>query len=181
MSKYIYLLFAIAVIALNACKSEEKKVDLATEIAMLEDSVFTENREGFRPMQDDNARLLTEKYEAFANTEVGEEKAIDALFKAVSIAQNISRSYAKSAQLLKRIYTNYPESKGAVRAKFDEAYLYANGINNYDKAKELYEAFIRTHPDSEYAVIAEQELQVLGKSLDDILKEAKENAKLNVE
>lgn len=188
MTKYFYFLFAFAIIGLTACQSEqseadsvEENVDLATQIKSLEDSVFTENREGFRPMQDENARLLTAKYQAFAKTDVEETKAIDALFKAVSLAQNVNRSYAKAAQLLNQIYTDYPESNGAIRAKFDEAYLYANVINDHDKAKELYEIFIKNHPDSEYTTIAKQDLSILGKSLDDILKEAKEKTGKTVE
>lgn len=175
MTKYFYFLFAFAIISLTACQSEQSEADLATEIKSLEDSVFTENREAFRPMQDKNARLLTEKYEAFAKTEVEETEAIDALFKAVSVAQ-YNKSYAKAAQLLQQIYTKYPESNGAVRARFDEAYLYDDKIQNIDKAKELYEAFIKDYPDSEYKILAEQSLSVLGKSLDDVLKEAKEKA-----
>lgn len=175
MTKYTYLLFAFAIISLTACQSEQNTADLASQIKSLEDSVFTENREAFRSMQDDNGRLLTEKYEAFAKTDVEETQAIDALFKAVSIAQ-YNRSYAKAAQLLKQIYTDYPESNGAVRARFDEAYLYDDKIKDIDKAKELYEAFLKDYPDSKYKVLAEQSLSVLGKSLDDILKEAKEKA-----
>lgn len=180
MTKYFYLLFAFAIISLTACQSGESEADLGADIKALEDSVFTENREGFRPMQDENARLLVEKYEAFANAEAEETEAIDALFKGVSIAQ-YSKSYAKAAQLLQQIYTDYPESNGAIRARFDEAYLYDDKIKNTDKAKELYEAFIKDYPDNEYTILAKQSLSVLGKSLEDILKEAKEKAKEVVE
>lgn len=173
MIKYFYFLFAFVIFA--ACQSAKSPDELAVEIKSLEDSVFTENREGFRPMQDENARLLIEKYEAFAKKATEEDKAIDALFKAIGIAQ-YNKSYAKAAQLLKKIYTKYPESNGAVRARFDEAYLYDDKMQDTDKAKELYEAFINDYPDSEYTILAKQSLSVLGKSLEDILKDAQEKA-----
>jgi len=182
MIKYFHFIFAFGIICLTACQSEENKedatagiVDLATEIKALEDSVYTENREGFRLMQEKNARLLIEKYEAFAKTAVEETEAIDALFKAISVAQ-YNKSYAKAAQLLKEIYTKYPKSNGAVRARFDEAYLYDDKIQNFDKAKELYEAFIKDYPDSKYTTTAEQCLSILGEDLDDILKRVQQKA-----
>lgn len=175
MRTYYYLLFAFAIISLNACQKGQDKAGLANDIAILEDSVFTENREGFRPMQEANARLLVEKYEAFAKSKVEASQAIDALFKAVSVAQ-YNRSYAKAAQLLEQIYSKYPDTDAAVRARFDEAYLYDDKIKNIEKARTLYEALIKDYPNSDYRVLAEQSLSVLGKNLEDILKEAKEKA-----
>lgn len=175
MKTYYYLLFAFAIISWSACQEKQDEAGLSTDIASLEDSVFTANREAFRPLQEENARLLVEKYEAFAKTVAEENQAIDALFKAVSVAQ-YNKSYAKAAQLLAQIYTTYPDSNAAARARFDEAFLYDDKIKNTEKARELYEAIIKDFPDSDYKILAEQSLSILGKNLEDILKATKEKA-----
>ncbi|MFK7947754.1 MAG: tol-pal system YbgF family protein [Saprospiraceae bacterium] len=175
MTKYFYFLFAFAIISITACQSEQSTDDLATEIKALEDSVFTENMEGYKPLQDENARLLVEKYEAYVKTDIEEVKALIALSRAIGIAE-YNKSYAKAAQLIQQIYTDYPESNAAADARLREAILYDTKIQNVDKAKELYEAFIKDYPNHKDVDLAKQALSALGKSLEDILKEAKEKA-----
>jgi len=47
-------------------------------------------------------------------------------------------------------------------------YIYANDLNDYDKAKASYEKFIELYPDHMLVPSAQWEIENLGKSLDEI-------------
>ena len=49
-------------------------------------------------------------------------------------------------------------------------------MNNFAKAKSLYEKYLSTYPDSSLAKMAKFELQNIGRSADDILKSLQDTA-----
>jgi TolA-binding protein len=174
MKKLLYIAtLSVAIFAINACKSDTKAtVDLTTTISNLEDSIFTKEG-GIKPLQQENGRKLTTAYEEYAASGVADTVAIEALNKAAAIAKNVTGSYAKSIQLLKQIYTDYPESPRAADAEFLEAYTYANDLQDYDTAQKLYMAFTKKHPNHPMFSTTVLELKNLGKTPEMMIEEFK--------
>jgi TolA-binding protein len=178
MKKLLYIAtLSVAIFVINACKSDTKAtVDLKTAIENLEDSIFTKEG-GIKPLQEDNGRKLTAAYEEYAASGVADTVAIEALNKAAAIAKNVNQGYAKSIQLLKQIYTNYPESPRAADAEFLEAYTYSNDLQDYDTAQKLYTAFIQKYPKHQMYKSAVLELKNLGKTPEMMIEEFKKMKK----
>lgn len=177
---YISTLF-VAICTINACKSDTKATtDLKTTITALEDSIFTKEG-GIKPLQEENGRKLTAAYEEYAVSGIPDSVAVEVLNKAAAIAKNVNGSYAKSIQLLKQIYTNYPESPRAADAEFMEAYTYANDLQDYDTAKKLYDAFMQKHPKHPMYETAILEVKNLGKTPEMMIEEFKKNGQLKID
>jgi len=172
MKKVLYIFVVlITVISINACKENPSEASLKEQILALEDSVFTDNME-VKQFQDENVVILSEKYQAYAETEgTPDSSAVDALFKAVALAKNVNRSYAKAIQLLNKIHTDYPESPRASTALFYEGFTYANDLQDYDKAKKVYDKFLKKYPNDPMAASVMAEIQNLGKTPDQIIEE----------
>jgi TolA-binding protein len=85
---------------------------------------------------------------------------------------NISRqeSLRKAAELFASVSEQYPNSKQATQSLFMAGFIYANEIDDYDKAKEVYNTFLNKYPDHELAASAEEELNYMGLSAEEILK-----------
>lgn len=177
MKKIIYIVAVlITLISINACTDQLSQASLETQISELEDSVFTENME-VRPFQDENVVILSKKYQMYAATEgTPDSSAVDALFKAVALAKNVNKSYAKAIKLLNKIHTEYPESSRASTALFYEGFTYANDLQDYDKAKKVYDQFLAKYPNDPMAVSVMAEIENLGKTPDQIIEEFQKRA-----
>ncbi len=177
MKKLLYILIVIiTVVGINACTDTPSQANLETQILSLEDSVFTNNME-VKPAQEDNVVILSKKYQEYASTEgTPDSSAVDALFKAVALAKNVNRSYAKAIQLLNKIYTDYPESPRASTALFYEGFTYANDLQDFDKAKKVYDEFLKKYPTDPMAASVMAEIENLGKTPDQIIEEFQKKA-----
>jgi TolA-binding protein len=49
-------------------------------------------------------------------------------------------------------------------------FIYANELNNYEKAKIYYQKFLERYPNSELAISAKFELENLGRKPEEIIK-----------
>ncbi|MFT5834337.1 MAG: tetratricopeptide (TPR) repeat protein [Cognaticolwellia sp.] len=176
--KYIYLLFAIAIISLNSCKSDITTAsDENLSIEALEDSIFTKEG-GIKPAQDTNGKKLIAAYEALAASDVPDSVAVEMLFKAAAIAKNVNRDFTKSVEVLNKLYKDFPKSPRAGDAQFMEAYTYANDMQDYDKAKKLYDTFLAQYPDHAMFKTGVLEVRNLGKTPEMMIEEFKKrNAK----
>ena len=98
-----------------------------------------------------------------------------------ALLQEKQKKYSEVLSTLDGIYSQYPESKSASKAIFLEGFLYANVLNQLDKAKEKYQLYLDKYSqvDAKMTNDVKMELQNLGKSPDEILKEIQEKAKLD--
>lgn len=96
------------------------------------------------------------------------------LMKAAQLSQTLNK-IQMSEKYLKKIISDYPQSKLLPAAKFLLAQFYAdvNLLNEPQKAKELFNQIIKDYPRSIWAENATAALQWVGKSDDEILKELK--------
>jgi TolA-binding protein len=62
----------------------------------------------------------------------------------------------------------YPDSEKTPNAIFMIGYIYANELQDNDKAREAYEYFIENYPDNVLVQSARWEIENLGKSLEEI-------------
>ncbi|MBA3648102.1 MAG: tetratricopeptide repeat protein [Chitinophagales bacterium] len=89
------------------------------------------------------------------------------------------RSFAKSLTTLEQVYQKYPSSKEAPNAVFLQGFLYANVLNNLNKAKEKYQLYLSKYSNINPKVTRDVQLEIqnLGKTPDEILKEIQEKSK----
>ena len=83
--------------------------------------------------------------------------------------------FEKSADLYKRLLKEYPESRHYANSLFMLGFLYANNIEDTDKAREYYNEFLQKFPQHELADDVEFELKNLGKPITDIDKIIQQN------
>lgn len=70
-------------------------------------------------------------------------------------------------------YTTFKDSARAEYALFALGYLHANETKKYDEGKKYYEEYLRLYPNGQMAEATKQELLIIGKSPDEVLKGAK--------
>ncbi len=112
-------------------------------------------------------RVYKQRSEQLA--EKAPEEAAKALYKAAGIYHSVLRQPHKALSLYQQIGMHFSETKIAAQAAFLYAYILANEIKNYEMAKKAYYAFIQKYPNHPLVEAAKQELQVLGKSPEEIL------------
>ena len=91
------------------------------------------------------------------------------LHKAGEIARSM-RAFPKAIDLYNWIYTKYPDSKKASQALFMSAFTMDNELKQVDKARALYEQFLKTYPNDDFADDTKFLLANLGKSNEEIIE-----------
>jgi outer membrane protein assembly factor BamD (BamD/ComL family) len=114
------------------------------------------------------------------------EIAPKALFECAKIYQgqvikdmNAEKSLRKAVEFYKRISDDYPQTKEAENSLFMAGFILANELRDYRNAKVMYESYIQKFPNGELADDARVELENLGKSPEEILKEKVQEDTLN--
>lgn len=75
----------------------------------------------------------------------------------------------KQIELYEEILERFPESKEAISAEFQIAFIYNNYLQNYDEAERRYKAFIKKYPQHELVSSAEYEIKTLRIPADQLL------------
>ena len=145
-------------------------------------------------MFEDASKLLTEKkyseavvvYEQILDEFPKGEKASLALFEMAKLYQgqvvknlNPNESLLKSVSLYKKIFTDYPKSEKAESALFMASFILANDVKDYKAAKESYELYLETYPTGSLAKDAKIELENLGKTPEEILRDKLQPEEVN--
>ncbi len=79
-------------------------------------------------------------------------------------------SLTKAVELYKQVFEKNPKSEEGERALFMAGFLEANELNKFESAKETYNKFIETYPNSPLAASAKEEVKNLGIPPEEILK-----------
>ncbi len=104
------------------------------------------------------------------------DEYVDLLLKTAGLAKTIE-NYNKAIELYQNIMTHMPQHKRASTALFMTGFIYANDLNQLDKAKETYETFLQKYPNDELAESAKMELANLGKSPEELIKQFEQQGK----
>ncbi len=91
------------------------------------------------------------------------------LHKAGEIARSM-RAFPKAIDIYSWIYTQYPESNKAAQSLFMSAFTYDNELKQVDKAKALYNEFLKRYPNDDFADDTKFLLEHLGKSNEEIIE-----------
>ncbi len=98
------------------------------------------------------------------------------LFRAGEVARSIGQ-YQEALALFEQVYTQYPDSKMAVKARFLEAHTYEDGLKDKKKAAQAYENLLKKHPNDPLAEQARQLLLVIDKSPEELIREFEQKNK----
>lgn len=103
--------------------------------------------------------------------------APEALSELASIYQNKQdksiteeENLEKAVTLFKQIHDEYPESEYAPSGLFMSAFISANDLKRFQEATLLYKQFLKEYPDNDLAASAQAELDNMGLSPEEILK-----------
>ena len=116
------------------------------------------------------ANELVQAYIDYADKVKNDEESPGYLFKAANLAMNLNQP-EKSLELFNRIIYQYPNYEKVPDCLFLMGFIYENQLQNYGKAKEIYESFLAKYPDHEFADDASISIQNIGKPLDELVKE----------
>lgn len=109
-----------------------------------------------------------EGYSAIIRT-ASPEKSADLLMKAAGMAR-ATGDFNRAIRIYYNVAEKIPGQSKAPAALFLQAFVYDNDLKEYDKAKALYEEFLKRYPEDEMADDAQNSLKLLGKSPDEIIQ-----------
>lgn len=130
-----------------------------------------------RQVDEKKARQVVSLYEKYYQSYHRDAEAADFLFKAGEVTENINQPY-RAIDFYTRCYEEYPAFKFRAECLFRMANLYDYKINNYIKAKALYEEVKVQFPKSQLAKDADAAIKLMGKSDQDMIREFEKKNKV---
>ncbi|MBT8232267.1 MAG: tetratricopeptide repeat protein [Saprospiraceae bacterium] len=116
--------------------------------------------------------------EAFALSHPKDANAPDYLFKAAEVAKSL-RTFPKSLTLYDWIIEEYPDFEKAGTALFLKGFIIENNLGDDEKAREIYNEFLKKYPKHDLADDVQFLIENLGKSDEEILKMIESKQKEN--
>ncbi len=114
--------------------------------------------------------------QAFAKKAPTDANAAKYLFQAAETARSIKK-YDQALTIYDQIYADFSSYPKAPQAMFLKAFTLDSEMQQYDKARTLYEEFMTKHPQDEFADDTKFLLENLGKSDEEIIKQFEEQQK----
>ena len=109
-------------------------------------------------------------YKNFCDSFPKNDSAAEYLYRAGRLASGLTY-LIEAVNCYDRVYTKYASSKRAPFCLFMEAFIYENQLHGMERAKKLYEEFLKKYPDHQLAKDVKFSLEHLGKSDDELIKE----------
>ncbi|MBK8504489.1 MAG: tetratricopeptide repeat protein [Saprospiraceae bacterium] len=153
------LCFIILISCLIACNSESAKT--LQEIANLEAKLAEQ------PSQQILQELLALYQDMASKTR--DEKRLDFLWKAGETAR-AARDFQTAESIFKELYENNKGTDLAAKSLFLHAFMCDEDMKDHDKARELYQSFLTSYPDSDFNDDAQFLLDNLGKTDEEMLE-----------
>ncbi len=162
--KFFLLLFAMLIVSSCSSKTDKNLFDNAKKL--VEQKKYSE---------------AINLYEQITKDFPESPNVPDALFEMAKIYQgqvikniDAKESLRKAVSLYKKIFTKYPNSQRAGSSIFMAAFILANELQDLNAARTAYKLYIEKYPDGELIKDAKIELQNLGKSPEEVLREKME-------
>ncbi len=132
-------------------------------------------------LKDNKVNEALVAFEQFAKDFPESEMAAKALINAAQIYQGMAsqstdplKQFDKAIASYQKVYEKYPDNKDAEQARFMVAYIIANEKKDYEQATSLFKAFLSKYPNSDLKNAAQDELDNMGLSAEEILKKKTE-------
>lgn len=146
-----------------ACNTSPNKERLSFEITQLEDELNELYREtGRSDITIARSTNLRDAYIQYADSWEGDSLAAEYLFQAAMIDAEIHDDVSSGIKYLERIVDGYPDHPITPKTLFLIGFTYAEQLNDYNKARDAYNAYLQMFPDGEMAEAVRIELQTLG-------------------
>ncbi|MCK9400733.1 MAG: tetratricopeptide repeat protein [Bacteroidales bacterium] len=116
---------------------------------------------------------LVQAYISYAESHKESPEAPDYLYSAADLSLNIGKS-KESLDMYNRIIYQYPDYKKAPECLFLVGYIYENYFEQYGKAKEIYESFLKKYPNHDFADDAAISIKNMGKSPEELIRSFEE-------
>ena len=175
----ILLVLLISVFLLAGCQTDGTKapateiMDAATLSKKIEETrnqIYSEKDNKF---DDKKAMEYIEYCQSYAKLVPQDTEAAKFLFQAAETARSIKK-YDQAMAIYDQIYTDFNSYPKAPQALFLKAFTLDSEMQQYDKARVLYQEFIEKHPEDEFADDTKFLLKNLGKSDEEIIKQFEE-------
>lgn len=161
----------IAAITVQCAKNPKADIERLQKKMSAEDFKF--DQEGLKV-----ANELVQAYVAYADSHKDSDEAPKYLYEAANLAMNLNNS-TEALDLFNRIIYQYPNFEKVPECMFLLGYIYENNLQNYGKAKELYEMFLSKYPNHDFADDARISIDNMGKPLEELVKEFETKNSIN--
>ncbi|MGB1204334.1 MAG: tetratricopeptide repeat protein [Chitinophagales bacterium] len=190
MKKYFLFLCTLAIFM--ACSNNESDTSTTnatekvavkapqTEQAALkavqdaENALYNKGNAG--TFQRDKAVAVATAYEQYIAGYPQGAMAAEYLFKSAEIYRSL-KQFDKATTAYSRIHKEYNTYKKAPHSLFLLGFSYENDLKDNEKAKTVYEQFLKENPEHELADDVQFSLKNLGRSPEDIIKDFDKNKK----
>lgn len=116
---------------------------------------------------------LIKDYIAYADTHKDSPEAPDYIYSAADLSLNTGKS-KEALDLYNQIIYKYPDYAKAPECLFLVGYIYENYFQQYGKAKEIYESFLKKYPNNDFADDARISIENMGKSPEELIRSFEE-------
>jgi TolA-binding protein len=160
--KRIFTFFTIIILLFTACKSNKDK-------ELFESAAAKAKAKNYSEALKDYQKIITE----YSSSEKAAESyfSVAAMYHMYQIP-NISKeeSLKKAVSYYHKLFEEFPGNEKAAKGLFMAAFIEANELNQVEKAREYYQAFLKEYSSHELAPQAKIELDNLGKAPEEILQ-----------
>lgn len=157
-----YFSIVISLLTLLACSKTTDKQYLDQAKNLLNDNKVSEAISTYKSLLDEYPQS---------------DLAPKALVELASLYQNQldknlppEQSFDYAQKYFREVFDKYPTSEEAPKSLFMSAFILANELKRYDEATEAYKLFIEKYPKNPLSVAAQEELDNMGLSPEEILK-----------
>jgi len=165
--KPTYLLSVISTVLLIACNNhkDEMKTAIKADLKKVTKGMDAGKMDNVAMGKADSLML------AYVSKFPKDTLSPEFMYRTAQLMQ-MQRNYSDATKLLDKLVTDYPDSKAAPYGLFLNGFIFENDEYDLAKAKTRYELFLTKYPDHELAKSVKSSLKNLGKSPEQILKDA---------
>ncbi len=97
----------------------------------------------------------------------GEKVSVEEMFTNANQLQKEGH-YEEAIKVYQKLIQEHPKSEYSPKAQFMIGFIYANELEDMDRAKLAYEKFVEDYPEHEMVSAAEWEIENLGRDINEI-------------
>ncbi|MFA7229586.1 MAG: tetratricopeptide repeat protein [Melioribacteraceae bacterium] len=160
--KKVFTLFTFTMLLITACSSNKDKELFDSASAKAKAKNYSEALKDYQKIIDEysSSDQAAESYFAIA--------AMYHMYQIPNISNE--ESLKKAVSYYHKLFEEFPDNEKAAKALFMAAFIEANDLNQIDKARNSYQAFLSEYPNHELASQAKLEVSNLGKTPEEILQ-----------
>ncbi len=160
---FFIIVLVSSILSCNRTKDQRKNIE------RLENEIYTEkfvlNAEGLQ-----KAQSLLDAYLEYVEANKNNEDVSGYLFRAADLAMNINKP-EQALELYNKLLYLYPDYEKAPESLFMMGFIYENYLQNFGKAKEIYEDFLKRYPTHDFADDAALSIKNLGIPPEELIRQ----------